>query len=46
MPGKPISSSKLMGKKCNGINRVLPEAYNTKNTIYSSTLVDIRDFQE
>ena len=35
-----------MGKKCNGINRVLPEAYNTKNTIYSSTLVDIRDFQE
>ena len=46
MPGKPINSSKLMGKKCNGINRVLPEAYNTKNTIYSSTLVDIKDFQE
>lgn len=46
MPGKPINSSKVMGKKCNGINRVLPEAYNTKNTIYSSTLVDIRDFQE
>ena len=44
MPGKPINSSKVMGKKCNGINRVLPKAYNTKNNVHSSTLVDIMDF--
>ena len=44
MPGKPINSSKVMGKKCNGINRVLLEAYNTKNTVHSGTLVDIMDF--